>query len=341
MPILQAGTRALPTTRRYLQLKSIISQWRSTFLTCVALISVVILSAVGACAHSKHESCQPPFFKFKDVYRAPSIRWYEFKDTCIDQGTFIVHDKALIQRNPLGSLPSLDVNKVAYHFRHHNPWSENNKDPVYGSAVFVQQPTVRAPTAKEWQAHTYFSNCTLPLIFYQNWPHNLGEFFQRAPNTMFHNIKWGFNGRNLSLVLAMPASLPVPPFNKLLLAPFTQYEVTSLASFSSRAPPNTPSRATWEGTHVRCFSRLVVCVLLGGRYPDMYDTAQAVYRHYRKQLPPASPDGGPLFKGGNDTLKVLLEIRGGGMREVLNAEQLEEEVSSRTEWPNITAASGG
>ena len=44
------------------------------------------------------------------------------------------------------------------------------------------QPIVRFPTTEEWeQRHLlHFSNCTLPVVLYITWPHNLLEFFSRC-----------------------------------------------------------------------------------------------------------------------------------------------------------------
>jgi hypothetical protein len=49
------------------------------------------------------------------------------------------------------------------------------------SAVYPPhaQVVIRLPTRREWRRNTYFSNCTLPIVFYENWPHNLIEFLQR------------------------------------------------------------------------------------------------------------------------------------------------------------------
>ena len=53
-------------------------------------------------------------------------------------------------------------------------------------------------------------------------------------------------------------SSQVPHFNRVALRPFSHYDVTSFADFSARHPEGTPSNATAEGVHLRCFRRLFV-----------------------------------------------------------------------------------
>ena len=63
--------------------------------------------------------------------------------------------------------------------------------------------------------------------------------------------------KRLSIVLHSPLKIPVPSWNIEVLRPFSDYAPSALSDFSSRLPPSTPSDATAEGNHTRCFRRLL------------------------------------------------------------------------------------
>jgi hypothetical protein len=145
---------------------------------------------------------------------------------------------------------------------------------------------------------SYFSRCTLPLIIYQHWPSNYAEFFARSPTLVYgmqhgqmtHNRQPVID-RNISIVINTVLKTPLQKFHSFLMQPFSVHAVSSFASFSSRAPANTSSSATAEGTHVRCFEKLLVCAFNHGWYPGLYRAAHTISRYYAPQLlKPAVPN---------------------------------------------------
>ena len=55
----------------------------------------------------------------------------------------------------------------------------------------------------------------------------------------------------------------------------------SLNSFSARMNPATPSNATAEGTHIRCFERATACAMPYGCFVTVYDAAQQILEYYK------------------------------------------------------------
>ena len=47
--------------------------------------------------------------------------------------------------------------------------------------------------------------------------------------------------------------------------------------------PATPSNATAEGTHIRCFEKAALCALPYGHFPSTYDAAQQILNYYKQQ----------------------------------------------------------
>ena len=57
--------------------------------------------------------------------------------------------------------------------------------------------------------------------------------------------------------IGTPGGLGLGGYWAPMLAPYTDLAVSSLADFSARKPPGTPSRATNEGTHQQCFAKVM------------------------------------------------------------------------------------
>jgi hypothetical protein len=115
-----------------------------------------------------------------------------------------------------------------------------------------------------------------------------------------------------------------------IMRPFSRYHVESLADFSSRLPPSTPSCATAEAQHIRCFERVVVCQIadrLESISPGLNGPApEFVLDWYRKEgLLPENPVGfshwGQTLEDGRP-LRVLIETRPGLVRNLENKEEL-------------------
>jgi hypothetical protein len=74
--------------------------------------------------------------------------------------------------------------------------------------------------------------------------------------------------------------LGVPKFVPEFLRPFTRYEIQSLADFSSRLPESTPSTATAEGRHVRCFEKVRAGLALTGGLGTKHVVKYAYWAQY-------------------------------------------------------------
>ena len=85
---------------------------------------------------------------------------------------------------------------------------------------------------------------------------------------------------SLSIAVASPLKMPVPRFNLDTLRPFTRLMPTTFADLSARLPANTRSDATAEGTHVRCFRKLIVWVV--GHEPLGRTGAPRVGKHLQQ-----------------------------------------------------------
>jgi hypothetical protein len=108
------------------------------------------------------------------------------------------------------------------------------------------------------------------------------------------------------------------------------YKIQSLADFSSRLPPSTPSESTSEGLHVRCFERVVLCKIedrLESPSPGLRGPApEYVYEWYKKEgLLPDNPAGfskGEENRKAKQPVRVLVETRKGVVRNLENKEGL-------------------
>lgn len=127
---------------------------------------------------------------------------------------------------------------------------------------------------------------------------------------------------SLSIAVASPLKMPVPRFNLDTLRPFTRLMPTTLADLSARLPANTRSDATAEGTHVRCFRKLMVWAVghepLGrtgaprvGKHLQQHYAAELASLAARSPPPwrhaPLLADG--LVAGARRPLRVVLERR--------------------------------
>ena len=159
-----------------------------------------------------------------------------------------------------------------------------------------------------------FSRCTVPLVYQTLWIHNLNEWFTRGP-VAFHRLQRELTPavlpRNLSITLYSPLKIPVPNFNLVALQPYSDYAVTPFADFSARLPPSTPSTATAERTHLRCFRNLLVYRDLRetrGRAPA---TAAPILKTFAPRLQELSEREPPLWRQprARNHMHVLIEQR--------------------------------
>ncbi|KAG2500269.1 hypothetical protein HYH03_001847 [Edaphochlamys debaryana] len=83
---------------------------------------------------------------------------------------------------------------------------------------------------------------------------------------MVHRATVGHGiGMNLTLVMALPQSLALARFQRLLLAPYTKFGVTTLAEVGRLDHLGRPVDWSHEGRHVNCFKQMALCRWEGGR----------------------------------------------------------------------------
>ena len=278
---------------------------------------------------------------------------------CVDQDVIIIHDPSMLKDRPgrrpdqrPSQIPRLDFSSDPYYFRQASqiasydklaklghreglPPRESLTSTVFGYAFAAggephNEIVVRAAHADEVKALSQpFSTCTTPLIFQSLWMHNLNEWMSRGP-VAFHRAQTVRNvlPRNLSIVLHSPLKIPVPQWNIEVLKPFSTYTPISLADFSSRLPPSTPSSATAEGTHVRCFRRLLVWREVREERPyTAKHIGPMLLEYHRPTLKALDASEPPFWKSLQPThMRVLVERRVAygetGTRQFLHVDQL-------------------
>ncbi|KXZ49859.1 hypothetical protein GPECTOR_19g310 [Gonium pectorale] len=184
-----------------------------------------------------------------------------------------------------------------------------------------------------------FSRCTLPVLLLADWPYNFGEFFANGATAADHLLRRlrMLPDRSATLVLVTPSGLGLLPFQRALLAHLSSRPLVSLDELAAEAEAaeaaataaggaHAPRRVGWsaEGVPVSCFERVVVCKVEGSPQPP-FVTASAVVQHLLtggqggQGLPPDPLGFGPDQP---ETLRVLIEARGGGARTIRNLPQL-------------------
>ena len=206
---------------------------------------------------------------------------------CVDQDVIVMYDPSALKDQPGRSptqrpphIPRFDFSGDPYYFRQASQLSAYDKLKSLGNGAdlpsresltstvlgyaFGREPhnelVARMASPEEVSALSQpFSTCTTPLIYQSLWMHNLNEWISRGP-VSFHKYQVArpVLPANLSIVLHSPLKIPVPQWNIEVLRPFSTLAPSALADFSSRLPSSTPSASTHEGTHVRCFRKLLV-----------------------------------------------------------------------------------
>eukprot|EP00884_Botryococcus_braunii_P015306 jgi/Botrbrau1/2459/Bobra.0226s0018.1 len=186
-----------------------------------------------------------------------------------------------------------------------------------------------------------FSNCTLPFVFVKGHESNFGHLLVSLLPNFYSFWAQGATNRQVTYVMGTLHGLPVPLFVKDILRPFTQYEVQTLADFSSRLPADFPSKATAEGRHVRCFEKLIACKIIdaieiGVKLRDMEIAPEFFYKWYKKRkLLPSNPAGfeprssdklGVVNRRG--PIRILIADRKNSTRMILNVDELVSECNN-------------
>ncbi|BDA45095.1 hypothetical protein COCOBI_06-5750 [Coccomyxa sp. Obi] len=260
---------------------------------------------------------------------------------CLDQGTVVSFDPLYSPENPDHLLlPEFPLFELMYNW----PSAVTNGDALGpgGSRLAFPPLTIRAGSHLDRHLTSQnFSYCTVPLVLFTNWPTTYGEAVVRAPQRAYKWHSTGIVSAKVSYVVATPGGAGLPSFWAPMLAPFTELDVISLADFSARLPPGTPSDATNEGVAVQCFQKVILCKIVASDFRQMYDVGQATRAHYAAAslirnpagFPEAAASGGPAAKPGN--LNVLIEQRHGVVRKFLNMDALLRECDENQELHGV------
>ncbi|EOD24438.1 hypothetical protein EMIHUDRAFT_115893 [Emiliania huxleyi CCMP1516] len=265
-----------------------------------------------------------------------------FEYACVDQETIISYDPRRFAERPDGpstALPDLpDIawsDDLLYFYRQasqraahealgaDSPYAEDPhaqlRDRVVGRLLRAW-PNIEARLAspEEVQAAPNFSHCTVPLVVSAFWPNTLCEFFARVPGAFHYHQQAGNLSPNMTIVLVNPLKLAPARFNYDIMRAFSSLEPISFAELSARHPPSTPSRSTFEGTHVRCFRHLVVWKAnqdnFRGRLPTV---GKAVAAYYSSQLRRSPPFWLSLRPPRPGVMRILFEQRNVGNARML------------------------
>ncbi|KAG1676776.1 hypothetical protein FOA52_005065 [Chlamydomonas sp. UWO 241] len=232
-------------------------------------------------------------------------------DVCLEGDTIVLHGSNTAAGSwdflNGGGLPMFDVGRFEEFYRHARPPGSSVDGgllPVHGTQCRHAPLRFRYPSQQEAAQQPYFSDCTVPLLVFSNWIFNFAEFLTRVPARLvrFQRVWQVFDG-NITVVLATCGALPLAPYHRQLVAPFTRHEVTNWASFAAPGA-SSQSKATAESVNVRCFKRLAIVGFTDADYGQSYTAAQAALSYHQRQLPPST-----LFKSGATTLKLLFEAR--------------------------------
>eukprot|EP00884_Botryococcus_braunii_P015304 jgi/Botrbrau1/2457/Bobra.0226s0016.1 len=257
-----------------------------------------------------------------------------YRRVCLDQGAFVMYDEKYLPKN--GSSPQMPVfgplppQAVAQ-------WRGNarlrNVSAFMGPSREYPNIRFRPPLAGD-PGEPAFSECTLPLIFIKSHEEN---FYHGTVSLVPQLYSWHQLGKvsaDVTYVMNTLDGQAVPPYIHPILAPFTQYEVQSLADFSSRLPADFPSNATAEGRHIRCFEMLILCYIwdmaeYGTQMCDLPQAGESVYGWHRERGSlPRNPAGFQLGVGVDERaersgkIKILIEAREGLFRNLMNMEEL-------------------
>ncbi|PSC67281.1 hypothetical protein C2E20_9022 [Micractinium conductrix] len=236
-----------------------------------------------------------------------------YSRVCFDQSTVISFDPAYNPNNISSlRLPRVDVSKLIYNYAvdYTKPFVaiEFNYEPLPYRPGGLNEATsdLRAPS---------FDSCIVPVIFFAMWPHNYAEAAAISLSRFDKMWRDGALPNTTLFVQATPGGVRLMPFMQPLLRPLTNLSVMTLAELSARSAVKGK-----HGHPGRCFQQAYICVYDRPDFGLMYDMLQHTVQWYQeRQALPASDVG---FDGGNDTLKVLIESRGGTYRSLINAPKL-------------------
>ncbi|KAL4443685.1 hypothetical protein ABPG75_011422 [Micractinium tetrahymenae] len=218
------------------------------------------------------------------------------EDACVDQARLILYGRQYRPRFANGPPVDLPVLKPAGRSRrfYFPYWHQDNKDMKAGMpAIHVRAPSSREP--RRYLDAPAFSNCTVPIVFYQHNPFNFAHVLRDNAARMHSALQetpWADHAR---LVVMTAEGLAVSDMALGLWQPLSSMRVDSWAEFSVRLPdgqasavgPGAPTaapgalRPSFEGTEQRCFKNMYVC--LNDVHPShvrVHTYGQYLARHY-------------------------------------------------------------
>ncbi|KXZ43611.1 hypothetical protein GPECTOR_85g341 [Gonium pectorale] len=215
----------------------------------------------------------------KDRYQC--VVW---RQACIDQNVIVSYDEATHPKTSMGTIPSLNVSEIMYNIPSKYGIGDRYRK---GSALRFPALYVRPSNDMEEEADLQqpaFSKCTVPMLLYAHYPYNAAETFRYIFEKLVTLQEAGFFDRRVTLVPGVPPGTRVPSYTKFWYGSLSDRAVVSLSELSARKPHDTPSNATWEGRHVRCFETVVGCRIRYDRYGlRFYNAGQHVAKHYMPQ----------------------------------------------------------
>eukprot|EP00884_Botryococcus_braunii_P010152 jgi/Botrbrau1/19138/Bobra.0077s0050.1 len=236
-----------------------------------------------------------------------------YKLVCLDQSMVVMHDPMYNMRDG-SDMPKFDITSLG------TTWRAPKNDPVanaiHNGRIRFDPLVFRPPVAGD--PKPVFSNCTLPVILFKDKENSFNHMLLTLLPQIYYWHHEGAASEDVTYVLGTPWGSEVPKFLHPILRPFSKYEVTSLADFSSRLPASAPSRATAEGRHVRCFQKVAFCIEEGAVRPVrvLIETRPGPVRNLdnREELVrQCNEAGGPwecrMYSMGSDFLRNLAAVR--------------------------------
>eukprot|EP00884_Botryococcus_braunii_P017550 jgi/Botrbrau1/4479/Bobra.0220s0013.1 len=243
---------------------------------------------------------------------------------CLDQGMFVMHDPKYNAINGT-KLPSFEIGSSFQ-----GEWAGPDKIDKSGALpvnqILFAPPVFRPPVRGD--PEPVFSDCTLPVIFYKEYAYNYAHSMLTILPQIYHWFQHRAVNEYVTYVLVTYWGAKFPEFLHPVFKPFTMYEPTSLADFSSRLPTNASSTSTAEGQHVRCFRKVALCRLVDflGSFPQQAKgpASEFLYDWYnRRGLLPENPADFPAREEGDvGPRRVLIENREGPVRTMENMAEI-------------------
>jgi hypothetical protein len=226
------------------------------------------------------------------------------RNVCMRGSSFILHSSEDYYDNKDRlRLPSFDTsslpNTYDVGFINHtdHPLNPYKKETCKYSDVSFRFPT---PLEAKATRSSDFTNCTLPVVIFSNWPHNYGENFGNMVSGLHLLVSQKkVMNRHVTLLQASPCNIPLQDHHLKLLQPFSDRAVNSWDAFTRETLVDPPGPEPQL-----CFSRLALLVILGMKVDTVYQGAQQIVEYYKsRHLIPRSE----VFKRSSDAkvLKIL------------------------------------